>query len=58
MKAKLVLDEMPKHCGECELNAYSHSGFKICTGKGVWLGYDPDFETKPDWCPLEPVGEE
>jgi hypothetical protein len=56
MKAKLVI-EMPDNCGECDLNRYTQTGFMICAGKPSWARFDPDLNSKPDWCPLEEVPE-
>lgn len=47
MKAVLVLDEMPKGCGDCDL----FYDFVFCTLDGNLSNWD----RRPDGCPLKPL---
>lgn len=60
MKAKLVI-EMPYNCWECQFRRPTISGLGyLCVAKEKSLldCYSSCSEQKPNWCPLERLGEE
>jgi len=49
MKVKrVIVDEMPPDCTECELFMESYAGW--CKAEGICI---EDSTTRPSWCPLE-----
>lgn len=61
MKAILVIDEMPKTCGDCTFSRGDEDDFE-----STWVrcyAYNPttvmhesaDMFKKPSWCPLKPL---
>lgn len=60
MKAKLII-EMPYNCWECQFARPTLSGVGyVCVAKETRLPecYCDASETKPNWCPLIPEGEQ
>ena len=57
LKAKLILEEMPRHCEDCPLHDISSMrGDWICLPANKWIDtFRDEPRHKPEWCPLIPV---
>ena len=61
MKAILVLKDMPKTCGDCELSSFfdeddMEEEYMNCPAHLSKIDEEPAmYNTKPNWCPLKPL---
>ena len=50
---KVIVDEVPKGCGDCQfLHKWERGRSILFDCDATFEGFIDDLETRPDWCPL------